>query len=329
MSGRRVLAAVVAVVILAMAQAAQATESWVTDAKTGAKVGWVSDSDTLTAASWSGPLTDGKADGAGTLLVSVRTTSGESVTGQLEAEMAAGRLHGKVRARWSNGDAFEGFYADGRMDGKGIYKWASRGGRVYQGEFRNGLYNGHGVYREASGKVLYEGQWVDGVPATRPNLDKVLGVAWGASEDEVKKAMLARPGTALRYAWKEGPRSVQQYWGPFNGRDHWLFFRFNEGRLYAVAAHFSAPEAQLDMVMERLEQTRRGMAERYGPPDDEQGKYLDAKLAWYWPGKYAIRLAVERQSAPVPGFGMWLWYTDVPATQKAEGQKAAAAKSDY
>lgn len=178
--------------------------------------------------------------------------------------------------------------------------------------------------------MIYEGQWKDGVPVTRPGIDKVLGIPWGAAQDEVKKVMLARPNTTLRYAWKDGARNVQQYWGPFNDRDHWIFFWFNEDRLYAMAAHFSAPEAQLDLVMERLELTRKGMAARYGPADEEAGKYMDSKLFWYWPGKYMISLWVDRvKTAPVPAFGMWLRYADTAALYKAEGKPASAAKNDF
>lgn len=329
MPGRRLLTMVFIVVMLSALAGVARAESWVTDPKTGTKVGWDSQFYTLTSANWSGPEADGKAEGQGTLQVVLRAENGEGLTGQLSAEMVAGKLHGRVRAKWSNGDTFDGFYAAGLIDGKGIYKFTSLGGRVYEGEFKNGLRGGYGVYKDANGKVLYEGQWVDGVPATRPKLDKVLGIPWGANEDEVKKAMLARPGTSLRYAWKDGTRNIQQYWGPFNGQDHWIFFRFNEGRLYAAAVHFSVAEAQIELLMERFEITRKGLAERYGPADAETGKYLDAKLAWYWPGKHAVTLSIQRQSAPVPGFGMWLWYTDVPAVNKAEGKTAAAAKQDY
>jgi hypothetical protein len=319
------------VALLAAAGTAQAAESWVTDPKTGAKIGWDSPSIMLTSASWSGPVADGKAEGKGTLVaVAVITATGENLTGQLEAEMAAGKPHGRVKAKWSNGDSYDAQFIDGRLDGKGVYKWtSSRNGRFYEGEFKGGLQDGQGVYKEANGKVIYEGQWKDGVPVTRPGLDKVLGIPWGATQDEVKKTMLARPNTALRYAWKEGSRNVQQYLGPFNDRSHWIFFWFNEGKLYAVAAHVSAPEAQVDRVMEALETTRKGMTERYGPADADTGKYLDTKLYWFWPGKYRITLSIERQSAPEPGFGMWLRYADVAALYKAEGKPAAAAKNDF
>jgi hypothetical protein len=315
--------------LFVFAGVAHAEEQWVTDPKSGAKICWTVPGYKLTAAGWSGPVVDGKAEGKGVLTVTVVAATGDTITGQFDGEMLAGKLHGPGKAKMSNGDTFSGSFADGRLDGKGVYKWGARNGRYYEGEFKNGKQDGHGVYKEANGKVIYEGEYKDDVPAMRPSIDKVLGIPWGASPDEVKKAMQERPGTTLRYAWKEGSRNVQQYLGPFSDRVQWIFFWFNEGRLYGMAAHFSAPEAQLDQVMERLEVTRRGLAERYGPADHEKGKYIDAKYAWYWPGKYAIMLGIEKQSAPEPGFGMWLRYFEVEGFLKAEGKKLSAAKNDY
>lgn len=97
----------VALMVLTLSGAANAAESWVADPKTGAKIGWDSPSIALTSASWSGPVADGKAEGKGTLVISATNTiTGEGFTGQLEAEMAAGKLNGKARGKWSNGDTF-------------------------------------------------------------------------------------------------------------------------------------------------------------------------------------------------------------------------------
>ncbi len=329
LSRRLMVVVAAAALLLALAGVAQAAEQWVTDPKSGAKIGWTVPGYTLKAAMWSGPMADGKAEGKGVLAVTVVSDIGETITGQFDGEMLAGKLHGQGKAKMSNGDTYTGTFADGMLDGRGVYKWGARNGRYYEGEFRNNEQTGYGVYKEANGKVIYEGEWKDGAPATRPSLDKVLGIPWGATEDEVKKAMQARPNTSLRYSFKDGSRYVHQYLGPFGDRSHWIFFWFYEGRLYMMAAHFSAPEAQVDQVMESMEITRKGMTERYGPADLETGKYIDAKYAWYWPGRYAIMLGIERQSAPVPGFGTWLRYIDVSGFLKAEGKKLSAAKNDY
>ena len=47
--------------------AAQAGESWVNDPKTGAKIGFIHEFYTLSAASWTGAVVDGKAEGKGIL----------------------------------------------------------------------------------------------------------------------------------------------------------------------------------------------------------------------------------------------------------------------
>jgi hypothetical protein len=45
---------------------------------------------------------------------------------------------------FDNGDSYSGEYRDGKMDGKGVYKWADGG--IYEGEFKAGLKHGKGSY---------------------------------------------------------------------------------------------------------------------------------------------------------------------------------------
>lgn len=319
----------IVVLLVGLMGAAQAEESWVTDPKTGAKIGWVHELYTLTAASWTGPVVDGKAEGAGTLYVTLRGLDNKDYKVQIQGEMLGGKLHGKVSAKTNDGDTFEGMYVNGQAEGKGVYKFADRG-RIYDGEFRNNRPDGIGVYKDLNGKVIYEGQWVEGNPASRPPLDKVLGVAWGAGEEEAKKAMLARPRTTLRNTVKNGPLTEQQYYGPFNDQEQWILFRFYEGKMYGVLVVQQFAENQLDLMMERFENYRKGLGERYGFADIEKGKYMDAKQAWIWYGKYAIVLTTQRLTTTTPpSFVLQLFYLDAPTYYKAEGKAAAAGKSDF
>ena len=320
----------VATVLCALAGTALAAESWATDPKTGAKVGFVHPFYVLTAASWSGPVADGKAEGSGTLVATVR--AGKTVyTIQVQGEMHAGLLNGKASGKWSDGDTFEANFMNGVGEGRGFMKYASRGGRVYEGDYSNSLPNGHGVYKEANGKVIYEGEWKDGAPVTRPLLDKVLGIPWGATEDEVKKAMLARPKTSLQWSGKEDSATVQRFWGPFNNEDHWITAYFIDGRLFLVEITRLVPEAKLDEAMAKFEAVRKGLTERYGPPDEEKGKYMDTVLCWYWPTKYAIRVLVDRlANANPPVFGLRLIYMEAGGYLKYEEKSApASVKSEY
>lgn len=317
------------VAMLLGAGAAQAAESWVTDPKTGTKIGWVHEVMKLTAATWSGSAADGKAEGKGTLVATVGAGK-SSQTLHIQGEMLAGLLHGKAMVKWPDGDVFEGTFVNGTAEGKGVLRYASRGGRVYEGEYKNNLAEGFGVYKEANGKVIYEGEWRAGAPATRPLPDKVLGIAWGAAEDEVKKAMLERPKTTLQWAGKEGPASVQRYWGPFNNDDQWIMAGFMDGRLFSLEIVRPVPEAKLDEAMEKFEVMRKGLTERYGPADEEKGKYLDTALSWYWPLKYAVRLKVDRAAgASPPMFWLRLTYLEFGGYLKYEEKLPAAAKGEY
>lgn len=328
---RLIMFLAVATVLFALAGTAQAAESWATDPKTGAKVGWVNPLNTITAASWSGPVADGKAEGSGTLVATVR--AGKTVyTVQMQGEMHAGLLNGKASGKWSDGDTFEATFLNGVAEGRGFMKYATRNGRMYEGDFSNNLPNGHGVYKEANGKVIYEGEWKDGVPVTRPNLDKVLGIPWGASEDEVKKALLARPKTSLQWSGKiDGGATAQRFWGPFNNEDQWITAYFLDGKLFSLEMIRMVPESKLDEAMEKFEATRKGLTERYGPPDVETGKYMDTIIAWVWPTKYAIRAIVDRQAgANPPVFGLRLIYAEASGYLKYEEKSApTSVKSEY
>lgn len=326
MIGRTIFFSVL--LLFSLTGAGQAGESWVTDSKTGAQVGWIHDNYTMTAASWSGPIVDGKAEGKGILLATLKAIDNKEYKGQIQAEMVGGKLDGKVSLKLSDGDTFEGTCVKGVAEGKGIYRFADRS-RIYEGEYKNNRPDGYGVYKDFSGKVVYEGQWVEGNPATRPVLDKVLGVAWRNSEDEVKKVMLARPKTALRDTVKNGSITEQQYWGPFNDQEQWIMFRFFEGKMYIVGVVQQFGEDRLDLLMERFDASKKGLNERYGHPDIENGKYLDAKLAWTWYGKYAVVMSAERMTTTnPPSFILRLVYMDVPIYYKVEG-KATSNQSDF
>lgn len=92
------------ILLMACISTAFAAETWVTDPKTGAKIGWSSSDWTLTAASWSGPLVGGKAEGKGELDATIRYKDGTTVQAKGEVEMIAGLLEGKAVIKFSSGD---------------------------------------------------------------------------------------------------------------------------------------------------------------------------------------------------------------------------------
>ena len=51
---------------------------------------------------------------------------------------------------------YEGDHKDGKMSGKGMYKWPD--GAMYEGTWANNMRNGYGIYHWDEGK--YEGSWL-------------------------------------------------------------------------------------------------------------------------------------------------------------------------
>ena len=323
-------AAVLIILLVNLSGAGQAAESWVSDPKTGAKIGFIHEFYSITAGNWSGLVVDGKAEGKGTLSLTLLGLDNKQYVGQAEGDMTAGLFNGHVTMKFTDGDTFDGTFVNGFIEGKGTYYFADRN-RIYSGEYKNNMPEGYGVYKEASGKVVYEGQWIDGNPATRPMLDKVLGIPWGATEEEVKKAILARPRTSLRGTAKVNAHITEhQYWGPFNEIDQWILFRFYDGKMYLAGMVQQFADNKLDLLMERYDMARKGLMERYGPADIEKGKYIDAKLAWAWSGKYAAVLSAERMATTTPpSFILRLAYFEGKTYYKAEAGTASSGHSEY
>jgi hypothetical protein len=95
------------------------------------------------------------------------------------------KFNGKGTYTYANGDKYEGDFKDDLYDGKGIY--TTKGGNKYDGEFKAGkmdgkgtltsakgvytgafvadLPNGKGVLKNKDGKVVYEGDFVNGQPS--------------------------------------------------------------------------------------------------------------------------------------------------------------------
>ena len=321
---------VLIILLVSLSCSGQAAESWVSDPKSGAKIGFIHEFYTITAGSWSGPVAEGKAEGKGILSLTLLGLDNKQYVGQAEGDMMAGLFNGRVTMKFTDGDTFDGMFVNGIIEGNGTYYFADRN-RIYSGEYKNNLPEGYGVYKEASGKVLYEGQWIDGNPATRPMLDKVLGIPWGATEEEVKKTILARPRTSLRGTAKVNAHITEhQYWGPFNDIDQWILFRFYDGKMYLAGMVQQFADNKLDLLMERYDMARKGLMERYGPADIEKGKYIDAKLAWAWSGKYAAVLSAERMATTTPpSFILRLAYFEGKTYYKAESGTASSGHSEY
>jgi len=195
--GKQTVFAVIISMMVAAAGAAAASSgnvSWAADPRTNCQVGYVSDEYTLTAASWTGPEVNGKAQGKGVVNMTIRSKDGkEQIAIQGEAEMVAGFVDGKVSLSKSKNGAFEltfeGTYNAAAMEAKGVMKRANgdtydgewkadspegkgiarlSNGSSYEGSWKAGKPHGYGVARNSAGKVEYAGEWNNGAPVTKP-----------------------------------------------------------------------------------------------------------------------------------------------------------------
>jgi len=53
-----------------------------------------------------------------------------------------GKMHGKGLYKWSDGNEYEGEYIYNKKEGDGIFRW--KDGRIYKGNFENGKPHGKG-----------------------------------------------------------------------------------------------------------------------------------------------------------------------------------------
>ncbi len=306
------------ILLLANIGSVFAAETWVTDPKTGAKIGWPDSDWTLTAASWNGPSVSGMAEGKGELEATIRYKDGTTVQAKGEAEMIAGMLDGKASIQFSNGNSFNGNYTKGRVNGQGVYRFKSGAyydgswkngvydgkgflkyddGRFYEGDFVNGQPEGFGVGKDATGKVIHDGQWKGGIPFETLKADKVLGGPRGANEADAKKILLQRPKMSGPYSFmsgKDGQNVWKGYSGPYaDYSDAWIYVYFYQDKMWQVRISWPLKE---DQVMDRFDAMKKGLTERYGTPYVEKGKFLDTYLAWALGSNHFVDLEIRKNT---------------------------------
>ncbi len=305
-------------ILFSIAGTALAAETWATDPKTGTKIGWSATDWVITAASWSGPAVNGKAEGKGDLDATIRYKDGQSEQVKGAVEMLAGLLDGKAIIKFSSGDSFEGYYKLGQKNGLGIYRDASGAyyegnwknnagdgkgfqkfadGRTYEGDYITGQPDGFGVGKDATGKVIHDGQWKDGMPVIALKADKVLGIPWGANETDTKNILLQRPKMSGPYSFmggKDGQNSWKGYFGPYaDFADAWIYVYFYQGKMWQVRISWPLKE---DQVIDRFNTVKQGLSGRYGQPFVDRGKFLDNYLAWDLGKNYVADLEIRKNT---------------------------------
>ena len=156
---------------------------------------------------WTGDCVEGRGSGYGRM--EVQGPYGEIV---YIGELRGGKQHGYGTYKWiagfRKGNRYEGYFLDGKRNGRGVYTWSS--GNRYEGYFLDGKRNGRGVYTWQDG-TRYEGDFVDGKLNGR-------GVYTWSSGNRYEGYFLdgKRNGRGV-YTWQDGTR----YEGQFrDGKQH-------------------------------------------------------------------------------------------------------------
>jgi hypothetical protein len=193
---------------------ALAGESQAVDPKTGCQIFYISDNYVLTAASWTGPVVNGKAEGKGVVTLAIQSNDGkERDQVQGEAEMAAGKFEGKASLKYSGGETFDGYYKSGIREGKGTYVWD---GQKYAGDWKNGKRDGKGIY---VGKgQSYDGDWKNGERDGKGTYvwegQKYIG-DWKNGKRDGKGTFYLQDGSIYEGEWKDDKRHGR---GVFNNK---------------------------------------------------------------------------------------------------------------
>ncbi|MGE0502669.1 MAG: MORN repeat-containing protein [Rhizobiaceae bacterium] len=98
---------------------------------------------------------DGTVNGKGTLTWRVRGTASydpRGVYSVYRGEMRGGQPHGEGRLELRSGAFFDGVWAEGRMEGRGV--WLDEAGNRYEGAFRAGVAHGAGRYLSRTGEIF-------------------------------------------------------------------------------------------------------------------------------------------------------------------------------
>lgn len=77
-----------------------------------------------------------------------------------KGDMYANVIHGRGYLKRSNGDYYEGEFANALFNGEGVYLWANTKLK-YKGQFNNGYLHGFGVLHNFNG--IYEGEFRKGL----------------------------------------------------------------------------------------------------------------------------------------------------------------------
>lgn len=332
-------------------------------------------------ADWNGPCKDNLAEGEGPILLKFYRLPNDKAVLSVEGTMtmATGMPNGKASLRWNIGATFEGEYAKGErvrgilrfgdesydgdfyldeFHGKGIYRF--KNGEVYDGDWAAGVRQGFGKLIGPDGKVKYEGEWKNNYPATDPavsrSLKGFLNIPWGTKWVETEKTMKARPGNYLTmnlymfnggiyYGTGKYDNNVQYMYilGKFNNEPALLWAHNFEDQFFLGKVVFFNTEQN---ILSDFETVKKDLADRYGAPSKQSGKFMDSSVLWEFQegnfiGLKIERLGYEKKSFPIQNqhgelreilkrpFNLTLYYGHGPIYKKIYSVATITNKTDY
>jgi hypothetical protein len=117
--------------------------------------------------------------------------------GRYYGPLVDGKLHGRGRIEWANGNLYEGEVANGLLSGTGRLRFGE--GNVYDGQWREGLMSGRGELRYGIGNA-YRGEFVRGEFHGKGRFENTSGDLY---EGDFARGEFTGTG---RYARKDGSR---------------------------------------------------------------------------------------------------------------------------
>ena len=130
--------------------------------------------------------------------------------GRYYGPLVDGKLHGRGRIEWVNGNVYEGEFANGLPSGAGRLSFGND--NLYEGQWREGLMSGRGELRYHNGN-RYRGEFVRGEFQGKGRFENASGDVY---EGDFSRGEFSGTG---RYARKDGARYEGQFrdW-QFHGR---------------------------------------------------------------------------------------------------------------
>lgn len=285
-------------------------------------------------AAWEGPCVGGFAEGEGTIKFTVVYSDKTKFEASGIIAMKHGLAHGKASLRWSDGASFAGEYADGErksgtmrysdgavyegdfkngdFEGKGIYRYPD--GSSYEGDFLNNKRHGYGTLKDKTGKVGYQGEWVNDLRADDPgsnrSLTGFLEMPWGTSRAKVEETLNNRQGTnCSTVLFSKVCGTGANFPAPMNGRYYWVAGKVNnepaqiivwfyEDKLVLGRLIFNCSEQE---ILSKFDTIKNQLTERYGKPNREDGKYLDVHVSWIFNDGNDIQMVINKSKFNFPG----------------------------